>query len=216
VEITSLAADRESHVFVSGVLHYSLEEVVREFEFIYQEGTDSLLSTEVIAADTTTVDSVLWFIRKYDADGNYLAETAGTGSGLGYGEAIAHIALSSDYLYFVDTPTNRVKINDPEGESKGIEWLEGTEITDAEERFPFLLDPSGVAADVLGFLYVSDGGNGRVLKYDGSYQYAERVDRNGADLLVAPAAVAATDSLVYVFDRSDRKVVLFELPGPPE
>ena len=68
------------------------------------------------------------------------------------------------------------------------------------------------AVDLHGNLYISDGGNGRVLKYDDSFRFIERVDKNKKDLLSSPAALAATDSLVYVYDEGDGKIVLFELP----
>ncbi|MFH1680924.1 MAG: hypothetical protein ABIH26_09810, partial [Candidatus Eisenbacteria bacterium] len=70
--------------------------------------------------------------------------------------------------------------------------------------------------DPLGFLYVSDGGNGRVLKYTNALRFRERVDRNAPGLLSAPGTLAAADSLVYVFDRSGPKIVLFELPKAEE
>lgn len=217
VTATAIAADAFDRVFVSGRSLRYREKVLREYDTTFTEG-GAILSLEYVGADTTYADTAGgWFVRSYDAAGDFLAETAGDGTGLGYGREIADAALSATHLFFVDGETNRVKINNPDGESAGIEWLDGSEINDAAEGGkPFALSPAGLATDPRGFLYVSDGGNKRVLKYNTSFQYRERVDKNGAGLLEAPAAIAATDSLVYVFDQAGPKIVLFELPKADE
>lgn len=203
---TSLGADAEDRVFVAGRAFSYVERVVRRYE-----------GGVITSRDTTYTDSVTaWYVRKYERDGTYLGEAAGDGTGLGYGRDIRSVALSADYLFFVDGGTNRVKINRRTGVSDGVEWLDGTEIGEAAEALPLDLLPSGLGVDVRNQLYVSDGGNHRVLKYTSQFRYLERVDKNDIGLLEAPAAVAATDSLLYVFDEAGPRIVLFELPAPPE
>lgn len=203
---TGLGADDEDRVYVAGRFFSYVERVLRHYE-----------GGVVTSRDTTWTDSsTVWSIQKYESDGAFVGEAAGDGTGLGYGTEIERVAVSSDLLYFVDGGTNRIKINEREGESVGVEWLDGTEITAAAEAIPFALIPSGLCVDTRGQLYVSDGGNRRVLKYTNQYRYKERVDKNDIGLLGAPAAIAATDSLVYVFDEAGPRVVLFELPPPSE
>jgi hypothetical protein len=212
VMVTGIAADETDLVFVAGRSLLYREVIVRRYDTTFTTG-GQIDSMTLIGADTSYADTTLaWSIRKYEADGTFLGEAAGDGTGLGYGRLIRDVALSADALVFVDGGTNRVKVNDPAGESAGIEWLDGTEIA-GTEGIPFLLYPAGVAVDPLGGIYVSDGGNSRVLKYDRSLRYRDRVDRNGAGLLGGPGAVAATDSLVYVYDGGTApKIVLFQLP----
>lgn len=73
--------------------------------------------------------------------------------------------------------------------------------------------PADVAADLDGFVYVADTGNQRVLRYDPSGGFIQRVDVEpdayGLPLL-DPVAVAADDSLVYVADRAAGKVIRYQ------
>jgi len=217
VDLTALAADLEDNVLVAGRDFSFMTTVRRHFDTTFVEGTSQIDSLTVIGADTSYSDSAeTWFVRKYDVDGDFLLEAVGDGTGLGYGREIADLAVASDRLFYVDGATERVKLNDPGAPAAGIDWLTGLEITDAAESFEYLLDPGGLAIDPLGNLYVSDSGNGRVLKYNSSLRYTERVDQNAMDLMTEPTAVAAADSLVYVYDRGGAGVVLFELPKAPE
>ncbi|MBM3320176.1 MAG: hypothetical protein FJY73_05805 [Candidatus Eisenbacteria bacterium] len=209
---TAIAADPEDRVYVTAFSLRYRQKVLRLYDTTYTE-SGRIESLTPIGADTSYADTLqAWSIRAYDARGAFLGTAAGDGTGLGYGREIRDAALSPSYLFFVDGSMGRVKVNAARGESQGIEWLDGSEITEPAEAVPFVLDPSGLAVDPLGSLYLSDGGNGRVLKYTSALRYRERVDRNAADLLSAPGALAATDSLVYVFDHAGPKVVLFELP----
>ncbi len=73
--------------------------------------------------------------------------------------------------------------------------------------------PADVAADLAGFIYVADTGNQRVLRFDPSGEFVQRVDvEPDADgqALQDPVAVAADDSLVYVGDRAAGKVIRYQ------
>ncbi len=229
-DLTGITADGEDRVFVSGKTWYVWDTITRDFDTLYADGTDSIIGLEVASADTATVDSTSWFVNRYDSSGELLGRTVGTGSGAGYGVDIPNIAAYEGNLYFIDRSSNRIKANDAFAERTGLflgglEWLDGSELPGENDTL-FSLDPSGLAVDPVGDLYVSDGGfisdfvtfepDGRILKYTSDFLYLERVDMNGSDLVTEPGAIAATDSLVYVFDESDRKIVLFELPKAPE
>jgi len=72
--------------------------------------------------------------------------------------------------------------------------------------------PVDVTTSLDGFVYITDTGNGRVLRYDPYGQFVQRVDvSRDADgqPLVTPLAVAADDTLVYVGDRSTNKVIRY-------
>ena len=73
--------------------------------------------------------------------------------------------------------------------------------------------PVDVTADLDGFVYLTDTGNQRVLRYDPYGQFVQRVDvERDADAmpLLVPIAVAADDSLVYVGDRETNKVIRYQ------
>ena len=214
VMLTSISADEEDNVYAGGVSHNLVLHIQREFDTTFVEGTGDIDSLTVVGIDTTVADSTtLWFVKKFDSRGEFLFDVAGDGSGLGYGVDIRSTAVSDQYLYYVDYENNMVKANDREAETTGIEWLTGSEA--GEDLFD--LEPSGLTTDLRGHLYISDGGNGRVLKYNAFLGYKALVDKNdNEDIVTAPGAIAATDSLVYVYDETDSKIILFELPEPPE
>ena len=214
VILTSVSADEQDYVYVGGVSHNFLLHIHREFDTTFVEGTNEVDYLTVAKSDTTEADSTTtWFVKKYDSSGEFQYDVVGDGSGLGYGIDIRSTTLSDKYLYFVDYANNLVKANDYEAETTGIEWLTGGE-TGGDL---FDLEPSDITTDPLGHLYISDGGNGRVLKYNAFFGYKDLVNRNDNDNeMTAPGAIAATDSLVYVYDETDSKIILFELPEPPE
>jgi DNA-binding beta-propeller fold protein YncE len=73
--------------------------------------------------------------------------------------------------------------------------------------------PADVAADLAGFIYLTDTGNRRVLRYDPYGEFVQRVDvelDSDGQPLADPVAVAADDSLVYVADRAANKVIRYQ------
>lgn len=76
-----------------------------------------------------------------------------------------------------------------------------------------LTGPIDVTVDRAGFIYVSDRGGRRALRYDSQGNFVQRVDvepDSDQQTLVDPVALAADDSLVYVADRSRGRVVRYE------
>ena len=226
-DLLSLTADEEDNVYVAGMTFSYMERVIRDFDTLYADGTDSIIGLEIAGSDTAYIDSTTnWFVKKYDYSGAFLRTTVANGTGRGYGKEIPHLATHDGILYFVDRSAGSVKANDALADSTGLnlgglDWLDGSEIPGASDSL-FVLDPSGLATDPLGHLLVSDGGflsgdgNGRILKYTPDFLYMDRVDKNDRGLVRAPGAVASTDSLVYVYDEADSKIVLFEPPQAPE
>jgi DNA-binding beta-propeller fold protein YncE len=73
-----------------------------------------------------------------------------------------------------------------------------------------LLGPQYLAADDRGYLYVTDWGNSRVVKFD----------RDGAWILnvgglAGPTGVAVRDDRLYVSEKSARRISVFDLNGNP-
>jgi len=73
--------------------------------------------------------------------------------------------------------------------------------------------PTDCVADASGFIYIVDTGNHRVLRYDGTGAYIQRVDIEldlDADSLHVPIAASCDDSLVYVADYATGKVASYK------
>ena len=69
-----------------------------------------------------------------------------------------------------------------------------------------------MTADLAGFFYVVDRDNRRVLRYDLSGEYIQRVDvETNADALplLDPISIAVDDSLAYVADRGRNEVIRY-------
>ena len=76
-----------------------------------------------------------------------------------------------------------------------------------------LAGPQDIAVDASGYAYVCDSGNRRVLRFEPGGAYKQRVDiEPDASLLplLAPVAVAANDSVVYVADRGRNEVIRYQ------
>lgn len=88
----------------------------------------------------------------------------------------------------------------------------GTYQIDGAETGTFLFQAGDVAADASGFVYVCDTGNQRVLRYDGSKNFIQPVDRTDLTRpgpLSRPVAVAANDSLVFIADPGKSTIFKF-------
>ena len=73
--------------------------------------------------------------------------------------------------------------------------------------------PVDVTADLAGFVYLTDTGNARALRFDPYGQFVQRVDvekDSDGQPLVDPVALAADDSLVYLGDRATNKVIRYQ------
>jgi hypothetical protein len=73
--------------------------------------------------------------------------------------------------------------------------------------------PIDVAVDLAGYVYLTDTGNRRVLRYDPYGQFVQRVDVEldaYGQTLLDPVGLAADDTLVYVADRAANKVIRYQ------
>lgn len=112
-------------------------------------------------------------------------------------------------LYISDTNNNRITVLDTQGNPVAI--LGNTQLS----------APGGIAFDAAGYLYVADSGHNRVLKYTTdntlmSPQFGTGVNGSGGDQFSFPTAVTV-DNLgrVYVFDRNNQRISVFDPNGTP-
>jgi DNA-binding beta-propeller fold protein YncE len=77
-----------------------------------------------------------------------------------------------------------------------------------------LLGPQFLAQDERGYLYVTDWGNARVNKYDRDGKFILSFGgRRSSARLNGPTGIAVRDSLVYVADRSEGRIAVFDPSG---
>ncbi len=215
VMLTSIAANVDDDVFVSGTSVAYVESLIIQYDTHFVQGGfpgefDSLTPTgdTVHAFSDTTTE---WFVNTYDFQGEFLYEAVGKGTGIGFGVEIWDAAVAENYLAYVDGALDQVKLSDPRLSHQGLDWVTGEEaIVEGEPSLPFDLVPGGVATDPSGFLYVTDSGNGRILKYDPDFRFQRRVDQNDPGVAAIPSVIATTNELVYVYDELEKKVVVFK------
>ena len=110
---------------------------------------------------------------------------------------------SGSALYVSDYDKNWIQRLSDTQSSTGSYQIDGA------ETGVFLYQAGDVAADAAGFVYVCDTGNQRVLRYDSSKEFIQRVDQAevlGRGPLSHPVAVAANDSLVFIADPGNATV----------
>ena len=107
-------------------------------------------------------------------------------------------------LFIADRGNNQVK---------GVSTNEiGVSIvrTDGQATGANLNHPEGVTADLAGFFYIVDRENRRVLRYDRSGEYIQRVDEDAnAGPLADPISIAVDDTLAYVADRGGHRIIRY-------
>lgn len=162
-------------------------------------------------------------LLEFDANGNFLREIGQNVYGLGYSHSIRYDRY--DNLWLVDKGANTVIKFDPAGyvtmnlgrRPEGFDAHEHVDQADAVHVDGFFAGPSDVAWDADDNIYVSDGYiNSRVAKYDkhGNWitSWGEFGDEPGQfDLL--HAMVADRDGNLYVADRTNRRIQVFNTEG---
>lgn len=197
--VNGMAADALGRIYVSGVLMHCdvdpFDSRIKTLDFEFR------VYRYVRGGPDPDMPGAAW-----QRDRTYeLTQGTGIGSTVDPGQ-MTWDGFDGGALYFADRGNDEVqKFADPGGGASSFKVDEGDSI---------LLDtPNDVALDRQGFLYLVDGGNRRVLRFDAQGEYVQRVDFDisiPAPPLVSPAAVAADDSLVYVADPGANLVIRYK------
>ncbi|MDH3506143.1 MAG: peptidyl-alpha-hydroxyglycine alpha-amidating lyase family protein [Gammaproteobacteria bacterium] len=162
-------------------------------------------------------------LLEFDANGNFLREIGQNVYGLGYSHSIRYDRY--DNLWLVDKGANTAIKFDPAGyvtmnlgrRPEGFDEFHHVEQADAVAVDSFFAGPSDVTWDQDDNIYISDGYiNSRVAKYDkhGNWimSWGSFGDAPGEfDLLHSIAA--DRDNNIYVADRSNRRIQVFDTQG---
>lgn len=73
--------------------------------------------------------------------------------------------------------------------------------------------PSSITFDHKGFLYVSDSGNNRIQKFTETGEFVLELKTYGKDSLINPAGITFYKDNLYVIDKDNIRIVVFDLDG---
>jgi hypothetical protein len=156
-------------------------------------------------------------VYRYLAAQNFERDTqfyVGNGQGIGIvfepGDCFVRARGGLLYLYVADTGKDicqRLEVRNNLGES-----LPSTSIDGNQTGRPLVLPPD-MGADDSGFMFVVDRGNRRVLRYDESGTFVQKVNVEldlDRDSLHVPVAVTVDDTLAYVADHMTGKITSYK------
>lgn len=110
-------------------------------------------------------------------------------------------------LFMADAGNNKVKLVSSQDIGVSYRSLDGNESGSNLDH------PSDVAVDLLGFLYVVDPPNRRVLRFapSGEYERLVNLEPNSDNLpLLDPVSVGVDDSVAYIADRGRGEVIRYK------
>ncbi len=160
-----------------------------------------------IDADGTfyVADNALKRIMVYDADGRYSRS-------IGDPEKIepTDVAILDDNIYVCDIANHQIAIFDKKtGEERERIGSRGIK----EDQFLF---PTHVAVDLDGYLYVSDTGQARIVKFDPRGKIVDQIGSRGLGFgqFVRPKGIAVDrEDRLYVVDAAFENVQIFDRDG---
>ena len=143
-------------------------------------------------------------VKKFDKDGNVMAQWSGTGCGQGYNVRLYGIAASNDgSIYVTDSGNDCVQKFDKNG----------TLITQWSGQFNGL---GSIAVGPDGSIYVVDIYNSRIQKFDANGNFISKWGSygNGDGMFEYPYGVAVgSDGSVYVADTNNHRLQKFDAAG---
>lgn len=192
VQVRGLAVATDRTVYVSGTFRVRERDEFNRFTRRFRDGIWRYTEALTPAGRDTFVRDEDWEVPE--------------GSGTGFiknQQGIAWGPPDNPFLWVADGEKQSVQklVIEADSESHGIYQFDGT--TSRDGRF---LEPTDVQVDDEGFLYVVDRATARVERFldeGGSATWVQKVNLgilSGEPALVAPIAVAVSDTIVYVSD----------------
>jgi hypothetical protein len=194
VTLRGLAADDANNVYVAWS------------DSAFHEDLDLIDSTRSFSVDIADI------VRKYTVDGTPIVDLATRGTGTGFVETPGGLAVSEGALYYADVGKDWVQKVSADVPASPISVLTGLDLPGD----PGFLRPLDVAVDDSGFVYVTDTGKGRVVKYDRDGVLDMRIDIPDSSTTeptetVEPIAVTASRTLALVLDKTLGMILIYEL-----
>ena len=219
--VGDLAVDSNNNIYVTDFINLRIQKFNSSGVFqlgwgSYGSGNSEFLSPTSMVVDSN--DNVIVLDRdngraqKFASDSTFLAQISEFGAGvdqLGGPDALG--IDSADSLYIADFDGSETRIKKFASDGTYVSFTN----TQLEKPAGFY-NPSGIAIDADGFIYVADTGNNRIQKLDqnGEYvlQWGGPGDGNGE--LQGPVGVSVgPDGSVYVADTQNHRIQKFDSDG---
>lgn len=163
--------------------------------------------------DVYVADAYNHRIQVFDASGQFLRQWGVEGSQPGEFKEPWGVALGPDGdVYVVDTWNHRIQVFDGQGELERI-WGTFGETEGPAGSGDLLYGPRDLVVDDEGYLYVSDTGNKRVIKYDPEGSMVKAVGGAGTEegQMQEPVGLALSeDGELYVADTWNQRILVFD------
>ncbi len=191
--VSGIASDPAGNIYVAGVGK----------EFIRDDPQDTRRRTFKFVSRVYRYLAAQGFARDTQF---YVDDGQGIGTISNPGDIFVDPILGDNFLYVADTGKDvvqRMEIGNNAGQPLPAISLDGS------QTGTLFVAPADFVADALGFMYAVDTGNRRVLRYDNSGTFVQKVNIEldlDADSLRVPVAASVDDSLVYVADYETGKV----------
>lgn len=195
--VSGIASDPAGNVYVAGVGK----------EFIRDDPQDSRRRTYKFVNRVYRYLAAQGFARDTQF---FVDDGQGIGTISNPGDVFVDPLLGDNQLYVADTGKDvaqRMVVQNNNGDPLPSILVDG-----AQTGAP-MVAPADFVADALGYMYAVDTGNRRVLRFDSSGDYIQKVNLEldlDADSLHVPVAASVDDSLVYVADYQTGKVSSFK------
>ncbi len=218
-----LAVDAEGYVYVADTWNHRIQKFTADGHFVTAwgwlaqvraydpAGQGAFFGPRDIAVgpdgNLYVTDTGNKRVQVFDADGTFLREFGGAGSGAGKMDEPVGLAVDAGgYVYVADTWNHRIQLFDPDGN-----FVRQWDVPSWDERNPE--EKPFLTLDEEGRVYVSDPSHRRVLVFDGEGRFLWSLDGDAALLaLTFPEGLAVADGLLYVGDAHTGRVL--ELPLP--
>jgi uncharacterized protein (TIGR03663 family) len=152
-------------------------------------------------------------IQVFDANGVFLRQFGSEGTDAGQFKEPWGVAVAANGdIYVADTWNHRIQAFDRQGKPLFM-WGTFGEVSEAMGPGNVLYGPRDIAFDAQGFLYVTDTGNKRVVKYDSSGQMVAAIGGLGdaEGQMQEPVGLAiSSDGNIYVADTWNKRIQVFD------
>jgi len=151
-------------------------------------------------------------VQVFDANGVFLRQWGSEGSQPGqFKEPWALAVAANGDVYVADTWNHRIEVFDSMGAIKNM-WGTFGEVAEPMASGDLLYGPRDVIIDDEGYLYVTDTGNKRIVKYDpmGTMVSAIGIMGDGAGQFQEPVGLAFYDGTLYVADTWNQRIQAFD------
>jgi len=196
--VAGIAADGDGNVYVSGVAK----------EFVRDDPTDTRRTTYKYASRIRRYLKAQGFAKDTSF---FVDEGQGVGTVFDPGDVFVDPQQPVSSIYVADTGKDLVQRLSyvPNNAGNPLPSLP----IDGSASGLQISQPADAVGDPLGFIYLTDTGHHRVLRFDDAGNYVQRVDIEvdlDHDSLHVPVAVTCDDSLVYVADHATGKVASYK------